>query len=50
MLMFLVMVFMNLLVLLLISLFIPMVPIWLGGIIGIFVFLGVGILIARFVE
>ena len=47
---FLVMVFMNLLILLLVSFLLPPLPVWLGGIIGVFVFLGVGNLVARFVE
>ena len=47
---FLMMVFANLIVLLLISFLIPPVPVWLGGIIGVFVFLGVGNVVAEFTE
>jgi len=40
----------NLLVLAVVSSLFPPIPVWLGGIIGVFVFLGVGNLVARFVE
>jgi len=47
---FLILVFITLLGLLIASFLIPPVPIWLGGIIGIFIFIGVGNLIAGFIE
>ncbi|MBN2483960.1 MAG: hypothetical protein JXD21_07165 [Candidatus Omnitrophica bacterium] len=47
---FFVMVSMNVLALLAVSFLIPPLPVWLGGIIGIFVFLGVGTLVATFID
>ncbi len=47
---FLTMVFLIILVLAGVSLFIPPLPVWEGGMIGIFVFLGVGNLLASLFE
>ncbi|MCP4651877.1 MAG: hypothetical protein GY858_00610 [Candidatus Omnitrophica bacterium] len=47
---FILMVVGNLLVLFGISFFVGNVPVWLGGIIGIFVFFGVGNIVATIFE
>lgn len=46
----LVMAVMNLLVLGIISFLVGPVSVWVGGIIGVGVFIGIGSLVARFVE
>mgnify|MGYP001098252028 CR=1 FL=1 len=45
-----VMVLCNVLILLAVSFFVPPLPVWLGGVIGVAIFLGVGTTIATFIE
>jgi len=44
------MIIMNLSVLFIISFLLGPVPVWVGGIIGVCVFIGIGSLVAKFVE